>query len=397
MTRISPSRLKRALSLVAIVPLVWTLSACYFFEGSVSFYDGDPGEATVRVGLAQGTETDLFASPTDALDFVNERFGGEWTTSNERFTGPWASVMFDQSQSTPATFRDVSGNSIRVTYLSEDEGPDGRPEYVLTFSLDFPTPPEGSDAPTFGGGFAVEAPPGWNGKIRQRGSASTSGFDGSAGGGVLGTVSWLEVTGDSSTIIALQPPYTPPAPEPEPVAEPEAVAPAPSESPAPTTEPSDESSVEREEEVEEAPGAGETADDESATEAEDTATAQEDLVALEGSVGMATTEVSDTPGFVKIGDEVIPAMAVGNAVIAAGSDVRVVGVFSGGLLVESVESSDPAGMAWAIAGSVAGLAVVGTGIFLVIRRNRHSRDASKTHSSHSPDDSDAQQPPSGGN
>ncbi len=73
--------------------------------------------------------------------------------------------------------------------------------------------------------------------------------------------------------------------------------------------------------------------------------------------------------------KILPAIAVGNKVIPAGTEVRIVGTFSQGVLVEQSDEETSGAFVWMWIGALALAAGIGTGIFLMIRRPKAPADA----------------------
>lgn len=314
----------------------------------------------------QGVETDLFHTPTDALDFVNNRFGTEGERWEESFTDDFAVVGLRSVATTPASFSDLVGNDIAVDFVAKEASPDLVPEYLITITLEFPEIPAGSDVQA-SSGFRILGPPFSDLVVRQAGGAQISGDDSDW------TVLWEEpVAGAATTILALQPLYAPPE------ADTRAGDPQPIEPDNPEVSP---------QEIEEVDSAARRSEEELSLLGDERVELQDDdrprlpLSAggqdLSGQVGRATTAISGDPGLIQIGSELVQAVSLNNELILAGSRVRVIGTFSEGVLVERIEASDTSAAGWIIGGALIGIALMGSGLIILrLRKNSAAAEGS---------------------
>ncbi len=83
---------------------------------------------------------------------------------------------------------------------------------------------------------------------------------------------------------------------------------------------------------------------------------------------MAATNISGQPGLVDIDSKFFPAIAINNEEIRAGAEIRVIGVFTEGVLVEPLSPQESGSNLWAVGG------ILGA-IILVIGGNRFAGPA----------------------
>ena len=353
-------------SAVLLALAVPSLTGCYAFEGVIKITETGINEASVEVDIFQGVESNLFNTPTDALDFVNTRFGAEWESSEEFFTPDFAVVGLNAVETTPASFADLVGNEITIDFVPKEVSPDFVAEYLITITLEFPEIPAGSDVQA-SGGFRIVGPPFSDLVVRQAGGAQISSFDSDW------TVLWNDpVAGVATTILALQPLYAPSEADTR-AGDPQLIEPDDSEVSSQEIDEEDSAPSRSEEEL------SLLGDERVESGADDrprlplTAGGQD----LSGQVGRATTAISGDPGLIQIGSELVQAVSLNNELIPAGSRVRVIGAFSEGVLVERIETSDRSGAGWIIGGALIGIAVVGSGLIILrLRKNSVAAEGS---------------------
>lgn len=355
-----------------------TLSGCYFVDGTVRMSERD-GDLVVDVTVVQGVETDIFADPEDAFDYLIQRYSGPgWGYLGTDTTAPFTyvtmgnSARVDNTQGSTGSIRDGNGSNIYIVYTEAS----GQPEFQVVFNMDLPTPPNGSDIEqqvTFG----LVPPTGWT---MQR----------MAGGGdaimTESSVAWYGVGGGQqpSAIFRLFPPYTPPPETGEPVAA-DPAEPAPAEEAEPAPAPSaEEEAAAQPLDTGEASGESNSATEET-TSGEESATAESpdgddrdgltesteqastDII---GQEGRTTTEVSGAPGLVNIDSQLFPAIALNNQIIPAGSQVSVIGVFTDGVIVEPLTSLNSPSFGWLLGGSLTALGVMAAVVFAILRKKQ---------------------------
>ncbi len=128
-------------SAVLLALAVPSLTGCYAFEGVIKITETGINEASVEVDIFQGVESNLFNTPTDALDFVNTRFGAEWESSEEFFTPDFAVVGLNAVETTPASFADLVGNEITIDFVLPTDkvgSEQGYVAYALVSDYDHP-------------------------------------------------------------------------------------------------------------------------------------------------------------------------------------------------------------------------------------------------------------------
>jgi len=366
-------------SAVLLALAVPSLTGCYAFEGVIKITETGINEASVEVDIFQGVESNLFNTPTDALDFVNTRFGAEWESSEEFFTPDFAVVGLNAVETTPASFADLVGNEITIDFVPKEVSPDFVAEYLITITLEFPEIPAGSDVQA-SGGFRIVGPPFSDLVVRQAGGAQISSFDSDW------TVLWNDpVAGVATTILALQPLYAPSEADTR-AGDPQPIEPDDSRAGDPQLIEPDDSEVSSQEIDEEDSAPSRSEEELSLLGDERVESGTDDrprlpLTAggqdLSGQVGRATTAISGDPGLIQIGSELVQAVSLNNELIPAGSRVRVIGAFSEGVLVERIETSDRSGAGWIIGGALIGIAVVGSGLIILrLRKNSVAAEGS---------------------
>lgn len=345
--------------------LALTLSGCYFVDGSMNMEDAD-GDLRIEFDLKQGVETALFNPEENAREYVISRFGSPWRYVSTSESFPYTVVEFGQSARVTKNgvahrFKDKHGNEISVVWADT--------EYRMEFRVSLMEPFENSNLDpqvTFG----WIAPEGWRTNIRSSGNGSA----------IVGqnSVAWYGETGDDVVVIGLQPPQVRMLPAPEPEAEEEQPDPAPEEEanvPAPGNEASPQPAPQQQEE---SPLTGqEEGENETTTETTETGetlpdTSESSTSELIGTEGVAVTTVSGEPGLVDIDSEFFPAIAINNEEIRAGSEIRVIGVFTEGVLVEPLNPQESGFNLWFVGGIVGAIVLVMAGIGLLVLRKKAS-------------------------
>jgi len=375
---------KRNLRTVALVPLMSliavTLTGCYEVVVKTRVCE-DVDAAPVRTTVFHGVSTEIYNSADDALTAVKARYDqSNWITEETQFhpgntTDYWVPKLYAQKdRSEPALFSDSDNNRLTAEWVSFDESATGYPYWELNLMADTTSPVRPELASNFE--WEVEFPVTWDYQLSPERfmSATTSRtFSQCEENTTLLRLTFTQ-QGEISPTIRLLPPWAPPespAQDPEPLNEPQSdpvesqpVSPPEDDANPPADEPS---------ELEKSAGAEQSATvaptDEAKSEDQDNPLLEAaPLSDLEGKIGVATTEISESVGLVEVDSQLLPAVAVGNTVIAAGTEVEIVGTFSQGVLVKQTDAEFSDGFVWMWIGALALAAGVGIGLFLIIRR-----------------------------
>lgn len=374
--------MKNHLRTMALVPLMSltavALTGCYAVSIRTTVCN-DVDAAAVKTELFHGVTTELYDSATDAANAVRARYDqSAWTffEATPRSTDYWNPQMFARAEmSEPAMFSDSDNNRITAEWISFGESETGYPYWELNMRADTTAPVRPELAANLV--WDVDFPTAWEYQVGPESFMSVTTYGSTICG--VDTTS-LRITfseqGEISPTIRLLPPWAPPespAPDPESLNEPEPdpvereqVSPPEDATNPPAEEPS---------EPEEFAGAdefstGTPADEAAPLEQSDLLLDAASLSDLEGKIGVATTEVSESVGLVEVDSQLLPAIALNNEVIAAGTEVRIVGTFSQGVLVEQADAESNVAFLWMWIGAIALAAGIGVGVFLMIRRSK---------------------------
>lgn len=371
----------RTTALVSLMSLVAVaLTGCYEVYVKTRVCE-DVDAAKVRTVVRHGVTNELYNSAADAQEAVKAWYDqSTWTFYGIQGAGNtadyWEPKLGARAEmSEPALFSDSNNNRITAEWISFDESETGYPYWELNMRADTTSPVRPELAANLT--WAIFFPTTWDYQVSPERFMSTT-TNVSSGSCAVDTT-YLQLTfaeqGEISPTVRLLPPWAPPespSPDPEPVNEPQ---PDPVESetaspPEAATNPPTEELAKPDESATGIP-VDEVPLEEEGSQPLEEATPTD----LEGKIGVATTEISESVGLVEVDSQLLPAIAVGNKVIPAGTEVRIVGTFSQGVLVEQSEEETSGAFVWMWIGALALAAGIGTGIFLMIRRPKVPADA----------------------
>jgi len=363
------TRLSQIIASMSIMAL--TLTGCYFVDGSMNMADAD-GDLRIEFDLTQGVETALFDSDENAREYVMSRYGSPWRYSTALDLVPFTIANFGQSARVTKNgvahrFKDKHGNEISVVWADT--------EYRMEFRVTLPENVSEVVDPQVTLDWNV--PQGWVASIRSSGNGSAIVTQNS--------VAWYGATGNDVVVIGLQPPQVrrlatplPETEEEQPGQEPEQVQPGQEpEQVQPGQESAEEANVLNPgNEASPQPGQEEGEKEVSSEDSESGELLPEESEAspsdLLGSSGVAATKISGEPGLVEIGSEFFPAIALNNDEIRAGTEIRVIGVFTDGVLVEPLNPQESGFNLWAVGGIFGAIVLIMAGIVLLVLRKKGS-------------------------
>lgn len=382
--------MKKNLRTITLVPLMSlmavALTGCYEVYVKTRVCE-DVDAAKVLTIVHHGVTNELYSSAADAQSAVRARYDqSTWSFYGLQGTGNtadyWVPKLGARAEMTePALFSDSDNNRITAEWISFDESETGYPYWELNMRADTTSPVRPELAANLT--WVVFFPTTWDYQVSPERfmSATTSIFSGNCAVDTTGLELTFTEQGEISPTVRLLPPWAPPespSPDPEPVDEPqpdpvgsEPASPPEDAANSPTEEPSESENI---------AGAGESATGAPADEIPLEEEANQPLEGatptdFEGKIGVATTEISESVGLVEVDSQLLPAIAVGNKVIPAGTEVKIVGTFSQGVLVEQSDEETSGAFVWMWIGALALAAGIGTGIFLMIRRPKAPADA----------------------